>query len=288
MKHADFARIMNSLVNRREPFAVATVVRTEGSSLGKPGFKVIISKEGETVYGSLGGVCPESAIVRTAQETMKNGQPKTVKVFLESVEKAVEGTIVSQSEDEIHVETNCGGAMEVYVEPYLPQQRLVLIGQGGKDDVEDGLVRLGKLLDFEVIVVDHSPILTEEPDQLIKEIDYDLSKFKFSESDSVVVLTKGARDVEVLRALSRLKLRFLGLLASRQRVKDDLEALRAAGLPERFVESIRAPVGADIGAVTPSEIALSIISDLVAAKYGKELPHKDVRQPASLRTPDER
>ncbi len=288
MKHADFARIMNSLVNRREPFAVATVVRTEGSSLGKPGFKVIISKEGETVYGSLGGVCPESAIVRTAQETMKNGQPKTVKVFLESVEKAVEGTIVSQSEDEIHVETNCGGAMEVYVEPYLPQQRLVLIGQGGKDDVEDGLVRLGKLLDFEVIVVDHSPILTEEPDQLIKEIDYDLSKFKFSESDSVVVLTKGARDVEVLRALSRFKLRFLGLLASRQRVKDDLEALRAAGLPERFVESIRAPVGADIGAVTPSEIALSIISDLVAAKYGKELPHKDVRQPASLRTPDER
>jgi xanthine dehydrogenase accessory factor len=287
LKHADFARIMNSLVNRREPFAVATVVRTEGSSLGKPGFKVIISKEGETVYGSLGGVCPESAIVRTAQETMKNGQPKTVKVFLESVEKAVEGTIVSQSEDEIHVETNCGGAMEVYVEPYLPQQRLILVGQGGKDDVEDGLVRLGKLLDFEVIVVDHSPILTEEPDQLIKETDYDLSKFKFSESDSVVVLTKGARDLEVLRALSRFKLRFLGLLASRQRVKEDLDALRTAGLPERFIESIRAPVGADIGAVTPSEIALSIISDLVAAKYGKELPHKDVRQPASLRTPEE-
>jgi len=254
LKHTEFARILNSLVGRREPFAVATVVRTEGSSLGKPGFKVIISKEGETVYGSLGGVCPESAIVNTAQGTMKTGQPKTVKVFLESVEKAVEGTVVSQSEDEIHVETNCGGTMDVYVEPYLPQQRLILVGQGGKDDVEDALVKMGKTLDFEVIVVDHSPVLGEEPDELIKELDYDLSRFKFSESDSVIVLTKGARDVEVLGALSRFKLRFIGLLASRQRVKDDLEEL-------------------------------SIITDIVATKYGKELPHKDVKQPASLRTP---
>ena len=286
MKHTEFARIVSSLVNRREPFAVATVVKTEGSSLGKPGFKVIISKDGEALYGSLGGVCPESAIVNTAQSTMKTGQPRTVKVFLESVEKAVEGTVVSQSEDEIHVETNCGGAMEIYVEPYLPQQRLILIGQGGKDDVEDALVKMGKTLDFEVIVVDHSPVLSDEPDELIKDVDYDVSKFKFSESDSVVVLTKGARDVEVLRGLSRGRVRFLGLLASRQRAKDDIEALRKAGVPEKFVESIRAPAGADIGAVTPTEIALSIISDIVAMKYGKELPHKDLRQAASLRMPE--
>ncbi len=286
MKHTEFARIVSSLVNRREPFAVATVVRTEGSSLGKPGFKVIISKDGEALYGSLGGVCPESAIVNTAQSTMKTGQPRTVKVFLESVEKAVEGTVVSQSEDEIHVETNCGGAMEIYVEPYLPQQRLILIGQGGKDDVEDALVKMGKSLDFEVIVVDHSPVLSEEPDELIKEMDYDISKFKFSESDSVVVLTKGGRDLEVLRGISRNRVRFLGLLASRQRVKDDLEALRKAGVPEKFVESIRAPAGADIGAITPPEIALSIISDIVATKYGKELPHKDLKQAAPLRMPE--
>jgi len=283
MKHADFARIMGSLVKRREPFAVATVVRTEGSSLGKPGFKVVIGKEGETLYGSLGGVCPESAIVSVAQKTMRTGQARTVKVFLESVEKAVEGTVVSQTEDEIHVETNCGGAMEIYVEPYLPQQRLILIGQGGKDDVEDALLRMGKMLDFEVIVVDHASVLSEEPDELIKGMDYDISNFKFSDSDSVVVLTKGARDLEVLQALSKFNVRFLGLLASRQRVKDDLEVLRKAGVSSRFVESIRAPVGADIGAVSPVEIALSIIVDIVATRYGKEMPHKDARQAASVR-----
>lgn len=242
--------------------------------MGKPGFKAIISKEGETLYGSLGGVCPESAIVNTALSTLKTGQPRTIKVFLESVEKAVEGTIVSQTEDEVHVETNCGGAMEVYVEPYLSPQRLILIGQGGKDDVEDALVHLGKTLDFEVVVVDHAPVLSEEPDLLMRDLDFDISKFKFLESDSVVVLTKGARDVEVLQALSKFRTRFVGLLASRQRVREDIETLRKLKAPGEFVSSIHAPIGADIGAVTPAEIALSIMTEILATKYGKSVPRK--------------
>jgi xanthine dehydrogenase accessory factor len=275
MKQTEFTKVMGSLVDRREPFATATVVRIEGSSLGKPGFKTIISKTGEILYGSLGGVCPESAIVGTAQQTLQTGTPRTVKVYLESVEKAVEGTIVSQNEDEIHVETNCGGMMEVYVEPYLPQQRLVLLGQGGKDDVEDALVRMGKMLDFEVVVIDHNPVLSEEPDEAIRDVNFDVSKFRFNESDSVVVLTKGARDVAVLQSLSKFKLRFVGLLASRQRVREDFESLRRANAPKDFVDSIHAPIGADIGAVTPAEIALSVITEIVATKYGKSLPRKE-------------
>ncbi|MDV3277087.1 MAG: XdhC family protein [Nitrososphaerales archaeon] len=276
MKQAEFARIMGTLVNRREPFAVATVVKTEGSSLGRPGFKVMISRDGEVLYGSLGGVCPESAIVATAKQTMLTGQARTVKVFLEDVEKAVEGVVKSHSDDEIHVETNCGGTMDIYVEPYLPQQRLVLVGQGGKDDVEDALVKMGKILDFEVIVIDHSPVLSEEPDELIKDATFDISKFKFYESDSVVVLTKGARDVETLAALSKFKLRYVGIMASRQRAQDDLNELRRTGVDERYVGSIRVPIGVDMGSVTPSEIALSILSEVVATKYGKLLPTKSL------------
>jgi xanthine dehydrogenase accessory factor len=276
LKQTEYAKIMGSLVARREPFAVATVVKTEGSALGKPGFKVVISKDGEVVFGSLGGVCPESAIADSAKKTMRTGTPKTVKVFLESVEDAVSGVVKSQSEDEIHVETNCGGTMEIYVEPYLPQQRLVIVGQGGKDDVEDAMVKISKLLDFEVVVIDHSPVLSEEPDQLIKDVDFDLSRFKFNEGDSVVVLTKGARDVEILTALSKFKLEYVGLMASKQRTKDDFDALLKAGVDRRFVEAIHAPVGADIGAITPSEIALSIAVDVVASRRGKKLPSKQL------------
>ena len=279
----DFAQAMSGLIERREPFVLATVVRIEGSSLGKPGFKALISKQGDTLCGSLGGMCPESVIAGVAQETLKTGNPKVIKVYLESVEKAVAGTILSQTADEVHVETNCGGMMEVYVEPYLPQQRLFLIAQGGKDDVEDALVRLGKIADFEVTVVDHSPVLTEKPDRLITGTDFDLSGLTLGEADSVVVLTKGTRDVEVLEALSKFRPRFIGLLASRKRARDDIEQLIRMGVEKEFVSRIRTPVGADIGAVTPAEIALSIMADIVAVKYGKVLPRKGIGEETPLR-----
>ena len=274
MKQAEFAQMIDSLASRGAPFAVATVVSIEGASLGKPGFKVIISGTGEVLYGTLGGICPESAIVSAAKTTMRTGAPKMVKVFLEGVENSVGAVLTSQNEDEVHVETNCGGRMDIYVEPYLPQQRLVLIGQGGKDDVEDALVKMGKSLDFNVVVIDHSPVLSEQPDELIKDVNYDLGKFQFASTDSVVVLTKGERDVETLTVLSRSRLRYVGMLGSRQRVRDDLAKLREGGVSEQFIASLRAPVGADIGAVTAPEIALSILAEVVAAKYGKEVLRK--------------
>ncbi len=278
MKQVEFAKMMDSLISRGAPFSVATVVKTEGSSLGKPGFKVIISSAGEVLYGTLGGVCPESAIVSHAKMTMRSGSPKIVKVFLESVENSVGAVLKSQTEDEVHVETNCGGTMEIYIEPYLPQQRLILIGQGGKDDIENALVSLGKNLDYDVVVIDHAPVLSEQPDRLIQDLDYDLASFPFATSDSVVVLTHGERDVEILQKLSGFKLRYIGMLASRQRARDGLANLRKAGVKEQFVASIRTPIGADIGAVTAPEIALSVMTEVVAAKYGKEVVRKTLAE----------
>jgi xanthine dehydrogenase accessory factor len=274
MKQAEFAKMIDSLASRGVPFAVATVVNVEGSSLGRPGFKVIVSAAGEVLYGTLGGVCPESAIAAAAKMTMRTGSPKMVKVYLEGVENSVGAVLRSQSEDEVHVETNCGGKMDIYIEPYLPQQRLILIGQGGKDDVEDALVKLGKSLDFNVVVIDHSSVLSEQPDELVKDLDYDLGRFPFANTDSVVVLTKGERDVETLSTLSKYKLRYVGMLGSRQRVRDDAAKLREAGAGDAFISSLRAPIGADIGAVTAPEIALSILAEIVAAKYGKEVLRK--------------
>ena len=281
LKSQDFARVLDELTAKKDPFAVATVVRIEGSSIGKPGFKAVVSKDGKILFGTVGGVCPESAIAEMAMNAMRTGKAKTVKVFLEDARMALEGIVRSQTEDEVHVETNCGGMMEIYVEPYLPSERLILIGQGGKDDIEDGLVKLGKLLDFEVIVIDHMPVLSGEPDRLITDLDYDVSNFEFSASDSVVVLTKGERDVAVLQALSKKKARFVGLMASGQRVRDDIDTLRAKGVDREFVEAIHAPIGVDIGAIAPEEIALSIMTDIIATKRGKHLPHKPLVLEAS-------
>jgi xanthine dehydrogenase accessory factor len=277
MKPTDFARLTDELAAKGEPFAVATVVKTEGSSLGKPGFKVVISGDGKVLYGTLGGSCPESAIVHTAKKVLSTGTPRVVKVYLESVEKAVEAVVKSQNEDEIYVETNCGGTMEIYVEPYLPALRLVLVGQGGKDEVEDALVRLGKLMDYEVIVIDHSPELTQEPDKLIRDPNFDLLRFEFHPSDSVVMLTKGEGDAEALQAASRSPVRYVGMMASRQRAADTIRELRKRGVSESYLGFIHTPAGADIGALTPAEIALSIMAEVVAVKYGKRVPNKSLR-----------
>ncbi|MEM0118494.1 MAG: XdhC family protein [Conexivisphaerales archaeon] len=276
MRVEEFSRIIAELSSRKRPFAIATVVKVEGSTLGKPGFKIIIDEDGRVLSGTLGGVCPESAIVETALKAMKMGEPKVVRVFLEDVGRSLDAVVRSSGNDEIHVETNCGGSMDVYVEPFLPSERLILIGQGGKDDVEDMLVKLGKMLDFEVIVIDHAPMLSEKPDLLISEPDYDLSRFELSSTDSVVVLTKGERDVPVLKSIltSKTKPRFVGLLASRKRVSEDAKRLEEEGVSKQDIEGVHAPVGVDVGAVTPAEIAVSIMSDVVAVKRGKHLPHK--------------
>ncbi len=273
MKQHDFTHFVDQLAERGEPFAVATVVRIHGSSLGKPGFKAVVSREGRIIFGTIGGVCPESAVATMAQEAIRTGRARVVTVHLEDARSAVDGTLRNASPDEVYVETNCGGTMEIYVEPYLPADRLILIGQGGKDDVEEGLVKMGKALGFETVVIDHLPVLSEDPDLLITDLDYDLSKFKFKDSDTVVVLTKGERDVPTLEALSKKNVRFVGLLASLQRVTEDVEQLRSRGVAPSFLASLHSPVGVDIGAITPEEVVVSIMADVVATKRGRHSPH---------------
>lgn len=265
MNNWEFPQIINDLVKKGQPFVVATVVRTKGSSLGKPGFKEIISESGEVIYGTLGSACPDSTIVQQAKEVLNSGIPKTVKVFLEDAKESVKG-MMENREDEIHVETNCGGIMDIYLEPYKRNERLVLIGQAGKDEIEDNLVTLGKSIGMSVTVIDSNPILNSEPDEVVDPLNLPVSDFKFREDDYVVVLTKGAKDLPTLEAISRHKVKYVGLMASKKRIKTDFEALEAKGIPKSFLSSIHAPIGLDIGAVTPSEISLSIISEMISSR----------------------
>ncbi len=265
MNNWELSHIISDLVNKGEQFVVATVVKVSGSSLGKPGFKEVISSEGKVLYGTLGGACPDSAIVEKAMDVLKTGTPRTIKVFLEDARETIIG-MARDSEDEVHVETNCGGIMDIYLEPFKKNERLVIIGQGGRDEIEDGLVTLAKSIGMRVTVIDPNPIMTSRPDEVVDPVNSPLDKFNFREDDFVVVLTKGARDVQVLEEISKHKVRYVGLLASKKRIRDDFGALESRGVSKEFLGSIHAPVGIDIGAVTPQEISLSIISEIVSVR----------------------
>lgn len=269
MKPQDFPTKLAELMEKRKPFAVATIINVDGSTLGKPGFKIIITSDENVPYGTLGGACPESALLPHAKEVMKSGKPKMVKVFLEEAKDAVLSMNRTIPENEIHVETFCGGIMDIFLEPYNPAQRLIIVGQGGKDDVQDSIIKQAKILGYEVVLLDHAPVLGSEPDEVLKDVKDDLSNFELFETDSVVVLTKGARDIPILEALSKKNLRYVGLMASKKRVKADKEQLSSKGVSKEFLDQMFAPIGIDIGAVTPDEIAISIMGQVV--KVNREL-----------------
>jgi len=274
VKTPEYTERLNELASRREAFAVATVTKTEGSTLAKPGFKILISGRGDVVRGTLGGGCPEGPICEVALRAMLDGSPRVVRVHLVDAAKAVAGTMRESSEDEIYVETDCGGTLEVFVEPMLPTERVILVGQGGRDDVEDALVHQAKALGFEVVVVDPMPDLREAPDAIVKSAVVDPKTIPIGNRDSIVVLTKGERDVDILESLSKTNARFVGLLASRRRLRKDMEELRRRGVPQPFLSRLHAPIGLDIGARTPPELALAIMADVLATKYGRDVPHK--------------
>jgi len=269
MQSSHYAKHLSTLVGRREPFAVATVTRSEGSTLAKPGFKLLITANGEVAAGTFGGGCPEGPIVEAAMQAIAAGEPRVLRIHLVDTEKSVAGTVRETNPNEIWVQTNCGGTLEVYVEPMLPTHRIVVVGQGGRDDVETALVHFGKLLGFDVTVVDPNPVLSEAPHEVIQSSQVDVDRLHLSPHDYVVVLTKGERDVAVLEAISRSPVKFVGLLASRHRARQDREELAKRGVSKEFVDSLRSPIGLDIGAKTPEELALAIIAEVVAVKYGR-------------------
>lgn len=281
MKTPEYTERLNELASRRESFAVATVTKTEGSTLAKPGFKILISSRGDVVRGTLGGGCPEGPICEVALQTMREGTPRVVRVHLVDAAKAVAGTLQTSSEDEIYVETDCGGTLEIFVEPMLPTERVILVGQGGRDDIEDALVHQAKALGFEVVVVDPLPELREAPDAILKSEVLDPKALPIGSRDSVIVLTKGDRDVDILASLSKTNARFVGLLASRRRLRKDMEELERRGVAQEFRSKLHAPIGLDIGARTPPELALAIMADVVATKYGRDVPHKPDKDDAS-------
>ena len=265
----DYISELEHLKNEKSTFVVASVVRSEGSALAKPGFRVIV-KDAQVIYGSLGGACPESVIIDEARKTLITGESRTIRIHLDTAKDGLQAMISKESENDIYVETFCGGTIDVFLEPYKPAQRLIIFGQGGKDDVENELIALGKNMGFSVVLVNHAPNITNDPDEIISDLNFDIDTLNVNEDDFIVILTKGERDIETLESLSNHRAAYIGLMASRKRIARDFEELKKIGVSEEFLGAVSAPIGINISAVTPFEIALSIASEIVMKRRNRE------------------
>jgi xanthine dehydrogenase accessory factor len=233
------------LARRGEPFALATVVRCERPTSAKPGAKALVRPDG-TVVGWIGGSCAEPLVVREALDALRDGQPRLLAL-------AGEGTRPHGSPREGVREhampCHSGGTLEIYVEPVLPKPALVLVGGG---PVVATLATLAAAVGFEVTAAAGEP---------------ELGAVRLAPETAVVVATHGRFDEPALERILRSEARYVSLVASPKRARAVVETLAARDVP---TERLKAPAGLDLGAVTPEEIAVSILAEIVQARRTRQ------------------
>ncbi len=249
---AEFYSKVAELAGRRKSFAVATIVRVEGSSSAKPGCKAIIDEHGKIAAGWVGGGCAESAVRNEALKCIERGRPELI--------------TLDMTDELLGVGMPCGGKMDVYIEPVLPQPELLIVGHGRIAEV---LATIANLMNFSVTVNDPGAERGAFPraTRLVTE-DFDLAQTPIDSRTYVVIATLHKLDHVWLQKALESNAAYVALIASRHRSRLVLDYLLATGMPAEKIERVWAPAGLDLGASTPEEIALSIVSQMVALHRG--------------------
>ena len=268
----DILDLVNSVKAKGEAFALATVVRTVSVTAAKAGAKAVILADGTISGGWIGGGCARGAVLRAARQALADGRPRLISVQPESAlqERHV---AIGETRDGISYARNMcpsQGTMDVFVEPVLPRPVLAVLGAS---PVAVALADLARRLGFFVTVCapvhDHGGF--GEVDRLVEGFapPADLGDHPF-----LVISTQGSGDHEALAAAIRLKAAYFAFVGSRKKIAALKSDLAEEGVGAADLEKILAPAGLDIGAITPEEIALSIVAEMV------EIRRRGQREPA--------
>lgn len=238
----DLAEAAQELRDKDEPFAFATIVRAAGSTAAKPGAKALLSANGTILQGWLGGGCTRGAVKRAALEALESGTPQLVSVAPEDLlaEMGVEsGDIVDGTR---FARNGCPsrGTVDIFIEPCLPSPQLVIMGAS---PVAQALSNLAPQFHWSVTSTPHH----NKPHQ----------------RSFVVIATQGQGDLDALKAALNAQATYVAFVGSRRKFASLAEKLRAEGFEQSVIDGVRSPAGLELGAVTPEEIALSILAQLI-------------------------
>jgi xanthine dehydrogenase accessory factor len=230
--------------------AIATIVECRGSSPQKQGAKMLVRDDGSSM-GTLGGGCLEADVVQGALMSMKNGEPMTMP--FELTER--EGGLV------------CGGTVLVYIEPVLPDPHLVILGAG---HVGKTLAKLARFTGFRVTVVDdrkefaNAENVPDASELMITDFERSFEGIPVGTGTFVVVATRGHNhDLDAVKAALRTNASYVGLLGSRRKKALLNKALEESGFSRDDINRVIIPVGMEIGSVTPEEISVSIMAQII-------------------------
>jgi len=245
--------------------AVATIVNVRGSIPSFKTAKMLVRDDG-SIVGTIGGGCVEADVWRAAREVMESEKPSTLTFDLNQDPKYDTGLV-------------CGGTLDIFVEPVLPPAVLYLFGAG---HVAINLYKVARNAGFEVVVADDREAYAnrerfpEAREIFAEDFDRAMARISPAEASYIVIATRGHRDdMRILRWAVQTPARYVGMIGSRRKTITIFKELQQEGIAAERFNRVHAPVGLDIGAVTPEEIAVAIAAELIAIRRHAEraLPH---------------
>lgn len=255
----DLLRLAARMERERRPFALATVVRSERPTSGRPGNAALIDPEG-TMHGWIGGSCTRSEVIRHAVEALRLGEPRLLAF----------GADEERPDDLVKVSMSCasGGKVEVHINPVLPAPVLLVAGDS---PVALALLRLGGAMGYRTVAAaSASEAAGEELGDIADERATDLAGWVGMLASRppgtrffAVVATMGREDERTLASLAAAAPDYLGVVASPRRMRSVRAVLSGLGLGDEAIGRIRGPAGLDLGAEQPEEIAVSILAEIV-------------------------
>ena len=244
---SDVIEEAHKLIQASEPFALVTIIGSEGSSARHLGASMIVTRD-RRVIGTVGGAVAELQLIDEAIHAIKEGKPRTVKMPLPV----------------------CAGTMTCFINVFTSPETLILIGAG---HVSQPMAELGKMLGFRVVVIDDRPEYATkerfpEADQLIVHSwDKALTQVAIDENSFIVILTyAGEYDELALRKVINSNAAYIGMIASRSKAKSILARMQRDKVPIDRLRRVTTPIGFDIGAETPAEIAVSTMAQIIMFK----------------------
>jgi xanthine dehydrogenase accessory factor len=239
------------------PAALVTVIATEGSTPQKAGAKMLVYPDGRIV-GTIGGGCVEAEMTWRARQSIEARKPQVVSYDLTPDQAGEDGLV-------------CGGRMQVFIEPIEGTPTLCLFGAG---HVAQPLARMAKAAGFRVQVADDRIKFANRerfPDVdllVVEDFAAAAGQMTLGPNTYAVVVTRGHKgDTEALRAVVGKGLRFVGLLGSRPKLVHLVSALEESGVPPEDLAEVHCPLGIEIGAVSPEEIAVSVLAQMIAVRH---------------------
>jgi xanthine dehydrogenase accessory factor len=245
--------------------AVATIVQVNGSIPSYESAKMLVREDG-SIMGTIGGGCVEADVWTAAREVIESEKPKHL-TFSLGQEAAYDNGLI------------CGGQLDIFVEPVTPEPRAFIFGGG---HVSKSISKVANIAGFATVVVDDREAFAnkerfpEAEETYADEYETIFPKLNITSSSYLIIVTRGHRDdMRVLRWAVTTQARYIAMIGSKRKTISVVKELEKEGIPREAFQKIFAPMGLEIGAETPEEIAISVVSEMIAVRRA---PKSDWRQ----------